>query len=82
MFKTLIYLNLISYNVIYRSILFESADYNSNTYDGAGSPSASHSIMKGLSLSLGLDFTWNSSSSVGGSLIIFGGLCTIKYNGL
>jgi len=34
--------------------------------------------MKGLSLSLGFDFTWNSSSSVGGSLIIFGGLCTAK----
>ena len=32
--------------------------------------------MKGLSLSLGFDFTWKSSSSVGGSLIIFGGLCT------
>ena len=38
--------------------------------------------MKGLSLSLGFDFTWKRSSSVGGSLIIFGGLCTTKYNGL
>ena len=46
------------------------------TYCGAGSPSASHSIINGLSLSLGFDFTWKRSSSVGGSLIIFGGLCT------
>ena len=44
------------------------------TYEGVGSPSASHSMIKGLSFSSGLDLTWKSSSSVGGCLIIRGGL--------
>ena len=48
------------------------------SYSGAGSPSASHSIINGLSLSSALDLTWNNNSSVGGCLIILGGLCTIK----
>ena len=56
------------------------------TYSGAGSPSASHSIMKGLSFSSGLDLTWNSNSSVGGCFTIFGGLWTemeiTNWNGL
>ena len=56
------------------------------TYSGAGSPSASHSIIKGLSFSSGLDLTWNSNSSVGGCFTIFGGLWTEKeitnWNGL
>ena len=47
-----------------------------NTYTGAGSPSASHSIIKGLSFSSGRDLTWNSNSSVGGCLTIRGGLWT------
>ena len=47
-----------------------------NTYTGAGSPSASHSIMKGLSFSSGRDLTWKSNSSVGGCFTIFGGLWT------
>ena len=68
-------------NYIY--ISFDSIDkfvvnMTKYTYWGAGSPSASHSIMKGLSFSSALDFTWNSSSSVGGSLIIRGGLCTVN----
>ena len=48
------------------------------SYSGAGSPSASHSIINGLSLSSALDLTWNNNSSVGGCLIILGGLCTVK----
>ena len=55
------------------------------TYSGAGSPSASHSMMKGLSFSSGLDLTWNSNSSVGGCFTIFGGLWTemeTNWNGL
>ena len=47
-----------------------------HTYTGAGSPSASHSIMKGLSFSSARDLTWKSNSSVGGCLIIRGGLWT------
>ena len=47
-----------------------------STYTGAGSPSASHSITKGLSFSSALAFTLNNTSSVGGCLIMYGGLCT------
>ena len=47
-----------------------------NTYVGAGSPSASHSMINGLSLSSALVFTRKSNSSVGGCLMIRGGLCT------
>ena len=50
------------------------------TYVGVGSPSASHSMMKGLSFSSGLDLTWKSSSSVGGCFTIRGGLWTGKKN--
>jgi len=44
------------------------------SYVGAGSPSASHSMINGLSFSSARDFTWNRSSSVGGCLMICGGL--------
>lgn len=47
-----------------------------NTYFGAGSPSASHSIKNGLSFSFCCTATWKSCSSVGGCFIIFGGECT------
>lgn len=43
------------------------------TYSGSGCPSASHSIMNGLSLSLFCCATLKSSSSVGGCLVIRGG---------
>ncbi len=46
------------------------------TYSGAGSPSASHSMMNGLSFSSARDFTWKSNSSVGGCFTIRGGLWT------
>lgn len=42
------------------------------THFGAGSPSASHSIMNGFSVSPN-DATWNNISSAMGCLIIFGG---------
>lgn len=42
-------------------------------YLGSGFPSASHSMMNGLSLSLFCTATLKSSSSVGGCLIIRGG---------
>lgn len=42
------------------------------THFGAGSPSASHSMMNGLSVSPN-DATWNSISSAMGCLIIRGG---------
>lgn len=42
------------------------------TYFGDGSPSASHSMMKGLSFSP-CCATWNSISSVGGCLMMRGG---------
>lgn len=49
-----------------------------NTYVGAGSPSASHSIKNGLSFSFDCCATWYSSSSVGGCFIILGGEWTVK----
>lgn len=49
------------------------------THFGAGSPSASHSIRKGLSFSFDCRATWKSCSSVGGCFIIFGGECTIDF---
>lgn len=45
------------------------------TYFGAGSPSASHSIINGFSVSP-FDATWKSISSAIGCLIIRGGECT------
>lgn len=48
------------------------------TYVGSGVPSASHSIMNGLSLSFVACATLNSSSSVGGCLIMRGGELTAK----
>ena len=44
------------------------------THLGAGSPVASHSMMKGLSFSSARDLTWKSSSSDGGCLMMSGGL--------
>lgn len=52
--------------------------YRKFIYLGAGSPSASHSMINGLSFSFVCSATWNSSSSVGGSLIILGGEWTRK----
>lgn len=51
--------------------------YKYNTHLGAGSPSASHSMMNGLSFSLACSATWNSCSSVGGCLMICGGEWTV-----
>lgn len=47
------------------------------TYFGDGSPSASHSMTKGLSFSPGCA-TWNSISSVGGCLMMRGGEWTVR----
>ena len=47
------------------------------THFGAGSPSASHSIINGFSVSP-YDATWKSISSAIGCLIIRGGECTVK----
>lgn len=50
------------------------------THFGAGSPSASHSIINGFSVSP-YDATWKSISSAIGCLIIRGGECTRGGNG-
>lgn len=50
------------------------------TYSGSGCPSASHSIMNGLSLSLFCCATLKSNSSVGGCLMIRGGELSEKNN--
>lgn len=52
--------------------------YENETNLGAGSPSASHSIINGLSLSLPSVATLYNNSSVGGCLVIKGGECTVK----
>ena len=49
-------------------------------YFGAGSPSASHSMINGLSFSSILCATWKRSSSEGGCLTICGGDWTVRRN--
>lgn len=49
-----------------------------STYVGSGWPSASHSIINGLSLSFDCTATLNKSSSVGGCLMMRGGEFTEK----
>lgn len=51
-----------------------------STYFGAGSPSASHSMINGLSFSSILCATWNRSSSEGGCLTTCGGDWTAQSN--
>ena len=51
-----------------------------STHFGGGSPSASHSMRKGLSFSSGLVATWKRISRVGGCFTIRGGLWTRKNN--
>lgn len=48
-------------------------NYKNWAYLGAGSPSASHSIINGLSFSFCWVTTWKSNSSVGGCLTKRGG---------
>lgn len=57
---------------------FSSMFHGSSTHFGAGSPSASHSMMNGFSVSP-YEATWNSISSAIGCLIIRGGEWTVKH---
>lgn len=72
--------SLFFYDFIYLFLNFEGRNYKNYivTYVGSGVPSASHSIMNGLSLSFVACATLNSSSSVGGCLMMRGGELTAK----